>query len=45
MILRAALFPTLFGGEPYPPNTLLVVDRLVKEEFVVELEAIVRSPE
>jgi enamine deaminase RidA (YjgF/YER057c/UK114 family) len=37
---RRALFPTLFGSEPYPPNTLLIVDRLVKEEFLVEVEAI-----
>jgi enamine deaminase RidA (YjgF/YER057c/UK114 family) len=40
MALRAALFPTLFAGELYPPNTLLIVDRLVKEEFLLEVEAI-----
>jgi enamine deaminase RidA (YjgF/YER057c/UK114 family) len=40
MPLRAALFPTLFAGKDYPPNTLLVVDRLVKEEFLIEVEAI-----
>jgi enamine deaminase RidA (YjgF/YER057c/UK114 family) len=39
MKVRAALFPTLFNGNKYPPNTLLVVNRLVKEEFLVELEA------
>jgi enamine deaminase RidA (YjgF/YER057c/UK114 family) len=37
---RRALFPQLFGAEPYPPNTLLVVDRLVREEFLIEVEAI-----
>lgn len=41
MDLRAELFPTLFKGPLYPPNTLLVVDRLVKEDFLIEVEAIV----
>lgn len=40
MRLRAARFPVWFGGEPFPPNTLLVVDRLVKPEFRIEVEAI-----
>ena len=40
MAIRAGLFPKLFGGEVYPPNTLLIVDRLVKEEFLIEVEAI-----
>jgi enamine deaminase RidA (YjgF/YER057c/UK114 family) len=40
MVLRKALFPKLFQGGVYPPNTLLVVDRLVKEEFVIEVEAV-----
>jgi len=44
MKLRAELFPTLFKGTDYPPNTLLVVDRLVKEDFLIELESIVRAP-
>lgn len=44
MRLRRALFPKLFGQEPYPPNTLLIVDRLVKEEFLVEVEAIAAIP-
>jgi enamine deaminase RidA (YjgF/YER057c/UK114 family) len=38
---RKALFPKLFGAEPYPPNTLVVIDRLVKEEFLIEVEAVV----
>lgn len=41
MKARAALFPRLFKGPLYPPNTLLVVDRLVKEEFLLEVEAVV----
>jgi enamine deaminase RidA (YjgF/YER057c/UK114 family) len=41
---RAALFPKLFPGGKYPPNTLLVIDRLVKPEFLLEVEAIARVP-
>ena len=41
MKLRRELFPSLFATSAYPPNTLLVVDRLVKEEFLIEVEAIV----
>lgn len=41
---RAALFPKLFPGGKAPPNTLLVVNRLVKPEFLVEVEAIARVP-
>jgi enamine deaminase RidA (YjgF/YER057c/UK114 family) len=40
MKIRAETFPKLFGGTQYPPNTLLIVDRLVKEEFLIEIEAI-----
>ena len=45
MKARAGLFPRLFKGPLYPPNTLLVVDRLVKEEFLLEVEAVVRGIE
>ena len=45
MQLRAELFPKIFEGPLYPPNTLLIVDRLVKEDFLVEVEAIVALPE
>jgi enamine deaminase RidA (YjgF/YER057c/UK114 family) len=41
MALRRELFPKLFGPGPYPPNTLLIVDRLVNEAFLIEIEAIV----
>lgn len=43
MPLRAALFPKLFKTAAYPPNTLLVVDRLVKESFLIEVEAVARA--
>jgi enamine deaminase RidA (YjgF/YER057c/UK114 family) len=41
MAQRAALFPKLFSGSAYPPNTLLIVKRLVKPEFLLEVEAVV----
>jgi enamine deaminase RidA (YjgF/YER057c/UK114 family) len=44
MSARSTLFPRLFPGGVYPPNTLLVIDRLVKPEFVVEVAAIARLP-
>lgn len=37
---RNELFPELFPGGGYPPNTLLVVRRLVRPEFRVEIEAV-----
>ena len=37
--LRSEYFPTIFDGD-FPPNTLVVVKRLVKEEFLLEVEAI-----
>ncbi len=30
----------LFAGAAYPPNTLLMIDRLVKEEFLIEVSAV-----
>ena len=39
---RAALLPALFANDSYPPNALLVVDCLVKEEFLIEVEAVAR---
>lgn len=41
MELRAELFPKLFTTSVFPPNTLLTVDRLVKEDFLFEIEAVV----
>jgi len=43
MKLRAELFPRIFAGERFPPNTICVIDRLVKEEFLFEVEAVVRG--
>jgi enamine deaminase RidA (YjgF/YER057c/UK114 family) len=43
MELRSALFPKLFKGPLYPPNTLLMIDRLIKPEFLIEVEAVVRG--
>ena len=40
MIYRSREFPNLFKGGAYPPNTLLMVDRLVREEFLIEVSAI-----
>lgn len=42
---RHELFPELFPGGGYPPNTLLVVRRLVRPEFRVEIEAVAALPE
>jgi enamine deaminase RidA (YjgF/YER057c/UK114 family) len=37
---RAREFPRLFGGGGYPTNTLLIVDRLVREDLLVEVTAV-----
>ena len=37
---RTREFPRLFGGRGYPPNTLLIIDRLVREDFLIEVSAI-----
>ena len=44
MAARSQLFAQLFADGKYPPNTLLVVERLVKPEFLLEVEAIARLP-
>jgi len=44
MRVRAELWPRVFGGASYPPNTLVIIDRLVREEFLLEIEAIARAP-
>jgi enamine deaminase RidA (YjgF/YER057c/UK114 family) len=40
MQYRVREFPRLFAGSAYPPNTLLVIDRLVREEFLIEVSAV-----
>src|SRR3982751_2764792 len=37
---RVREFPKMFPNGAYPPNTLLIVDRLVKEEFLIEVQAV-----
>src|SRR5262245_28105730 len=39
MQARREAFPRYFPGGVYPPNTLLIVSRLVKPELLVEIEA------
>ena len=40
MQYRMREFPRLFAGGAYPPNTLLIIDRLVREEFLIEVSAV-----
>jgi len=40
MAWRLREFPRLFPDGKYPPNTLLVIDRLVHEQFLVEVQTI-----
>ncbi len=39
--LRARLYKRLYPKGDYPPNTLLVIDRLVLEELLLEIEALI----
>jgi 2-iminobutanoate/2-iminopropanoate deaminase len=36
--VRATLYEEFFPNGQYPPNTLLVVSRLVRPEFLIEIE-------
>src|ERR1700730_7571029 len=40
MTYRLREFPKMFPNGKYPPNTLLMVDRLVQEPFLVEVQTI-----
>ena len=40
MAYRTREFPKLFKGGAYPPNTLLIIDRLVREDFLIEVSAV-----
>jgi enamine deaminase RidA (YjgF/YER057c/UK114 family) len=40
MAYRLREFPKMFANGAYPPNTLLMIDRLVQEQFLVEVQAI-----
>lgn len=40
MTYRKREFPKLFANGAYPPNTLLMVDRLVQEPLLIEVQTI-----
>jgi len=40
MAYRAREFPKMFADGAYPPNTLLMIDRLVQEQFLIEVSAV-----
>jgi enamine deaminase RidA (YjgF/YER057c/UK114 family) len=40
MTWRLREFPRMFAGGAYPPNTLLMIDRLVQEQFLIEVAAV-----
>jgi enamine deaminase RidA (YjgF/YER057c/UK114 family) len=40
MIFRKRVFPTFFPNGAYPPNTLLMIDRLVGEPFLIEVQTV-----
>ncbi|HZT27898.1 MAG TPA: RidA family protein [Pseudolabrys sp.] len=40
MTWRLANFPKMFANGAYPPNTLLMIDRLVQEQFLIEVSAV-----
>jgi enamine deaminase RidA (YjgF/YER057c/UK114 family) len=40
MAWRQREFPQMFPDGKYPPNTLLMIDRLVQEQFLVEVQTI-----
>lgn len=41
---RAGVFAEMFPDGGYPPNTLLVIDRLVRPEILVEMSALAVAP-
>ena len=41
---RTEVLPRIFPDGDYPPNTLLVVDGLVREEFLLEISAVAALP-
>ena len=40
MKARSEVFPQYFPDRVYPPNTLLIVDRLVQEPFLIEVKTL-----
>ncbi len=41
---RTEVYPEIFPDEDYPPNTLLVVDGLARDEFLLEIKAVAVLP-
>jgi enamine deaminase RidA (YjgF/YER057c/UK114 family) len=41
---RREIYERGYPSGDYPPNTLLIIDRLVREEFLLEVEAIAALP-
>jgi enamine deaminase RidA (YjgF/YER057c/UK114 family) len=37
---RLREFPRMFPNGNYPPNTLLIIDRLVQEQFLIEVQTV-----
>jgi len=44
MDFRKRRFPDFFPDGKYPPNTLLIVNRLVHEEFLLEVQPVAALP-
>ena len=44
MSARAAVFADIYPDGNYPPNTILVVNRLVEERLLIEIEAVAALP-
>lgn len=40
MTYRRREFPEMFANGAYPPNTLLMIDRLVGEQFLIEVQTV-----
>jgi enamine deaminase RidA (YjgF/YER057c/UK114 family) len=40
MAFRKRYFPDFFPNGAYPPNTLLMIDRLVEEPFLIEVQTV-----
>jgi len=40
MQFRLREFPKMFPGGAYPPNTLLIIDRLVQAPFLIEVQTV-----
>ena len=38
MAYRSREFPRMFPSSAYPPNTLLIIDRLVRESLLIEIQ-------